>query len=455
MEAISEWAQQEFGSVQVGDTRRTRRAVALARDLGQHPAASLPIACGAWSALKSSYRLLHAAGATREALSTPHWQHTRQAAGAAGVTLFISDLTELDYTTRTTLTDLGEIGDGRGRGFHVHTTLAYRPDEGAVLGVAAQQTFRRHPSPLTRAQRRARHEVESRVWTAAVTQIGPPPTGAQWVHVGDRAADIWTLFATCLQEGTDFVYRVNHRHRQVQLTATERLPVSHILTQIPFVSDRQVAIAQRGQRPARVAQVRIGAGPVTVPAPRSIGAEGTPLHLWLVVVQEVDPPPAVEAVEWLLWTSVPTTTAEQADRCIEWYHLRWLIEDYHQCLKTGCRMEERAMQKVDALERLLGILGPVAAYVLAVRHAARQTPQARAVSQQPEEVVRVVAHLARVPPAALTCQQFWHTVARRGGWLGRTRDGPPGWKTLWAGWQVIHTLVEGVHLAAEAVPIVQ
>lgn len=129
METLATWAATKFGTVQVGDRRHTRRAVAFVTALGQQPAASLPRVCGSWAARKSTYRLLHSPAVSRPALREPHWPHTRQAAEAAGLTLFISDLTELDYTRYHAVTGLGEIGDGHQRGFHVQTTLAYRPAE--------------------------------------------------------------------------------------------------------------------------------------------------------------------------------------------------------------------------------------------------------------------------------------------------------------------------------------
>ena len=42
---------------------------------------------------------------------------------------------------------------------------------------------------------------------------------------------------------------------------------------------------------------------------------------------------------------------------------------------------------------------------------------------------------------------FWTEVARLGGYLARTQDGPPGWRTIWKGWFLLQTLLEGVHLA--------
>jgi len=38
-------------------------------------------------------------------------------------------------------------------------------------------------------------------------------------------------------------------------------------------------------------------------------------------------------------------------------------------------------------------------------------------------------------------------VGRLGGRLNRKSDGLPGWITLWRGWKILQTLVEGVLIA--------
>jgi len=58
--------------------------------------------------------------------------------------------------------------------------------------------------------------------------------------------------------------------------------------------------------------------------------------------------------------------------------------------------------------------------------------------------LRTLARQAPEQPA----QQCWHTIARKGGYLGRKGDGPPGWKTLWLGWFYVQALLEGVHLTS-------
>ena len=60
---------------------------------------------------------------------------------------------------------------------------------------------------------------------------------------------------------------------------------------------------------------------------------------------------------------------------MDWYRARWRVEDYHQCLKTGCRIEERQLQSAERLIRLLGLLSPLAVRLLQVRDLSRQAPE--------------------------------------------------------------------------------
>jgi hypothetical protein len=45
---------------------------------------------------------------------------------------------------------------------------------------------------------------------------------------------------------------------------------------------------------------------------------------------EVNTPAEVEEpIEWILITSVPTRTVDEAKGHVRWYTYRWLTEDYH------------------------------------------------------------------------------------------------------------------------------
>jgi len=58
------------------------------------------------------------------------------------------------------------------------------------------------------------------------------------------------------------------------------------------------------------------------------------LQLQVILAEEDSPPAGHQAVRWLLVTSLPVSSLEDALRCLHW---SWLIERFHFVLKSGCR----------------------------------------------------------------------------------------------------------------------
>lgn len=445
------WAEQQFGSAALGDARRTRRVVAMARAMAGNPRASLPQQLPDWARLKAAYRVLDEAEVSHAALLAPHWEQTRAAARQGAVILLVQDTTEVDFTAHPKTRGLGPIGNGGGAGILVQSVLAIEPATRHVLGLAYQEPFLRRAAPKGEscAQRRQR-ERESQVWLRSIAAVGGPAPGRRWVQVGDRSADMWGFFTTCAQHGCDFLVRAA-QDRRVQPDPDDAAAVTgHLFAALPTLpawGQRDLEVpAQHGQ-PKRTACLAIQAGPLTLLPPRQPSGQHA-VRLWVVWVRESgDPPEGSEPVEWVLLTSLPTEDAAAAWERVAWYRCRWIVEEYHHCLKSGCSLEQRQLREEARLERLLGLLAPMAVYLLQLRDLARSEPQRLARETLPADLVQVVAQLAQVPIASVTLDQFWTTVARQGGYLGRTHDGPPGWKTLWAGWRHIQTLMEGVRLA--------
>jgi hypothetical protein len=280
---------------------------------------------------------------------------------------------------------------------------------------------------------------------------------------------MFPLLALCRQLQCDFVVRAAQDRNVDLLVGQGEAPVAarshhkrppeqsdeatpqHLLAVVrgwTAQGEQELALEASKQVKARSADVRISWGSLRLLPPRSPQqSEQRPLVVWVVHVWEPAPPEGIEAVEWILLTSVPVSTLEQAWERVDWYRARWIVEDYHQGLKTGCRIERRQLQSYEGLRRLLGLLAPTAVRLLQLRAAARQSPQQAASQVLPQDVVHLVAVLAEVPAAQLTTQQCWYTIARYGGYLHRPRGGPPGWKTLWKGWFYIQAMLEGVHVA--------
>ena len=163
-----------------------------------------------------------------------------------------------------------------------------------------------------------------------------------------------------------------------------------------------------------------------------------------------DTPAGAEPIEWVILTDEPVTDLATALTVAFWYSCRWLIEEYHKCLKSGCRVESRQLEEAGRLKSLLGVLGVVAVRLLQLKHQAKVNPDAPALSVIPPRYVRTLgAHLKR-SPGQMTTREFWRETARMGGFLGRKGDGDPGWLTLWRGWQQLELLTAGFELGEKA-----
>jgi hypothetical protein len=142
MDGIEGWAVEQFGTVELGDKRRTQRAVEMAQAMARRPADGVAKQMGDWNGQRGAYRLLDNEGVSHAALSEPHWQQTREKASQSGrVVLMVQDITELDYSGHPATQGLGPIGNHQGRGLMVHNTVAIQPGERQVLGLAYQQVW--------------------------------------------------------------------------------------------------------------------------------------------------------------------------------------------------------------------------------------------------------------------------------------------------------------------------
>jgi hypothetical protein len=444
-----QWAERSFGGVQLHDLRRSRRTVQAASRLAESPMDSLPAQMQTWKETKALYRLLDEPDVTFTALMQPHFQQTREQATSSPVTLLVQDTTDIDLSHRHKISGVGQIGNERGRGFFVQTVLAVRPQTREVLGCLAQEPFVRIPAPEgeQRHQRLKREERETDVWIRQVQTIGTPAPGSVWVHVGDRGADMFPFFHACQATRTHFLVRAA-QNRRVQESEEEIKYSLDLARSWPSQASRPFEVPARHGHQGRSTQLQLSFGQITLLPPRhEPRASKDPLTVWVIRVWEEQARDAEEPLEWVLLTSVPTTTLEQAWERVDWYGHRGLVEEYHQCLKSGCRIEERQLQTVDGLIRLLGLLSPLAVRLLQVRAFARQAPERPAHEVIDPLMLAVLAQRCGQVPATMTLGTFWTEVARLGGYLARSHDGPAGWRTIWKGWLSLQTLLEGVHLA--------
>jgi hypothetical protein len=471
--SAADWAVQEFGTVQLGDKRRSKRAVKVACAMASDPSGSIPQQNKKWKQTKGAYRLFNAAQTTFESMISPHWERTRALAGECSVVLMIQDTTQLDYTSHPGCEGLGRFGGGPrwvgGLGLNLHNVLALEPLENGqarIVGLAWNKLWAR-TEPVRDKRRNARElreqGCESDRWIQAVDAIGDAPPASRFVHVGDRESDIFELYKSCRQRmGVSFLVRVSqlkraalpgHVAQSVKADDRPQTNLKQIADALPVLGGRQLWIAPRkgkkGGEKGRWAKCAISGGAVTIYSPWNRSRTGHPLCCWCLRVCEVNAPEGVEPIEWILLTDEPVHNLQDAVRLSGWYSLRWMIEQYHQCLKSGCKIEGRQLEAVDRLEPLIGMSCVLAVRLLQLKNDTRLMPQAAAIEHVPSESVKTLAKMLKVAAETITLRQFTHEVAKLGGFVGRKGDGEPGWLTLWRGWHELDLITYGAQLVTE------
>jgi hypothetical protein len=446
------WAERTFSGVDLGDRRRTARLVESAAAIAAHPEKPFTQIFD-WNDLRGFYRLCNRKEATLSSLMSEHWQQTLTAMRGEPVVLIIHDTTELDFTEHLKLLGTGPIGDGKGKGFLQHNSLAIVPGPRRVLGLAYQQLTTRKPAPEgeTSAQRKQR-ERESVLWLNGINGSGPAPEGSCWVDVGDRGCDIYEAMVASRALNHHFEYRLT-QNRQVFVTAEHdrmELLLDYART-LPSKGSDEVDIPGRGGRPPRLATVNLASVKVWVPAPKDTPKRWSQpiIEAWAVRVWEPNPPSGVEPLEWLLLTSIPRETLEELKECRNWYADRWSVEVFHDIEKNGCSEEDRRFETAEGMEPCLAILSLVAVRIFQMRCSLDNQPDAPAEEIASQSEIEVIRRFNKAD-GNLTVRDFVVGVAKLGGFLGRKRDGLPGVRTLWRGYQRLQDMLVGFNLHSVA-----
>lgn len=413
--------------------------MAIGQAIAANPEASLPEQMLSWRNLKAAYRLLSETDVSHEALSQPHWDKTRKQAKAsdAEVVLFVQDSSELDYSRQTQTKNLGHIGNSQGRGLMLHNCLAVIPTVGnaEIVGLAAQRVWRRtdiKKGTETRRQRATRRS-EADVWAEVVEAIGVAPTATSplWVSVADRGSDVFSYLRRSKALNWHCWFRACQDRVILGADGSKGRLIQRART-LSAIAQTTLALRGRDGQPKQTLALQVAWFPVEiVPPVRGTERHELPQSGWCIRVWQATQHP--EALEWILFTTVAVKDASDALRQVEWYATRWTIEEDHKCLKTGCAVEQRQLTTADGLERLLGFLAIVALRLLQLRTWARTAPTLLAEDFVPSLMLNVLVARLQLPQLPLTLGDFWRSLARLGGFVGRRGDGSPGWQTLWRG----------------------
>ena len=440
------WAEQEFVDAHLGDKRLEKRMIEIAKAFMEHPEAQIPQAMGNWARTKAAYRFFDQPKVTMEKILEPHRKATSQRLKGQRVALAIQDTSFIDYTDHPATEGLGLLSDENHQGLIVHPTLAVS-EEGVPLGLIDMQILDRKTIGV-KSQRKSKgtEEKESRKWLEsyrATVRFGQCLSGqTHLVNVGDREGDIYDFFAEVLH-----CKDLNPVAPDVLVRAARDRRVEHETSYLwAFMRSREVAgtsvieVRRKDKLPTRQAHLSIRYAEVTIkpPTARSAKEKGLkPLVIWAVYAHEEHPPKGVEAISWMLLTSMAVGNFREALEKVLWYTLRWTIEIYFRVLKSGCRIEERQLEAAHRLKGCLAMDRIIAWRILFLTKVGRGLPELPATilfeDHEWKALCCFISKTPQPPSEAPSLGEMIRQIGKLGGFLGRQSDGHPGSTCLWRG----------------------
>jgi hypothetical protein len=443
-----DWAEEEFGEAKIGDARLNQRLLAIAQAFYARPQANIPQACQDRAETKAAYRFLDHPDTTMDAILEPHYQATVARISREKVSLAVQDTTTLNYTAHPATKNLGPIAYRRDRGIGLvlHETMAFNR-EGTPLGLLDVQCWARDEKNFGKRERRhqvAIEQKESYKWLAGFQKIKEAQKqcpASTLVSIADREADIYEFFELALSDET--MPKLVVRAEQDRLLAEEQGHLWDKVAQQEVAGIQELHVPRQKNRRARLAQLEVRFAEVTLRSPKK-KKRRPDLTLWAVWAREAEISVEGERIEWMLLTTLPVITFEQAIEKLAWYTIRWGIEVYHRTLKSGCKVEERQLGNADRIETCLAIDMVVAWRIFHLAKLGRETPDVPCtVFFEEVEWKALLAYITQnpnPPEKPPTLREAMRMVGTLGGFLGRKRDGEPGTKSLWLGVQRLDDL---------------
>ena len=453
------WAAQVFGRCNLGDARRTARLVKTVAGLAVNRGGSVAQA-HKWDAAgqEGGYRLLRNPRVSVAAMDEAAFQSTVQRVQSTARLLAIDDSTSLSYA-HSVADELGYTTSqptSKSKGLFVHSTLLIDAESEMTEGLIAQYRWSRKAVHYGKKHQRTKtryEQKESYKWTrnARAMRERLADKMADVVAVCDRESDIFDYLHDKLMHGERFIVRAA-QDRQL-LEADARLFAA--VASASKCGEMSVAIAQRGERKARVAQISLRAECVELPAPRRSECHGdkATITVNIVLAKEDTSTADDEPLCWYLLTTEAIASADQLRDIVRCYGLRWRIEDFHKAWKSGAKVEAMRMQSRDALERMIVMLAQVAIRMLQLRETLNNETAAKRpctdVLNDLEWKILWASDMKTpnaLPGQVPTLRWAYEAIARLGGFYDSKRTGRASWEAVYRGWQLLNDRVQSYRI---------
>ncbi len=446
---MKDWIIEELETLDLSDKRLDSRFSLVMERLSERPTASIPAACKSWTETIGAYRFFQNDSVTPERILLPHRDASINRIREHNVVLMLQDTTELDFTGKNDIKGLGSLTYENRKGLLLHATIAITPER-VCLGVIDGQFLRENSAAkqiqIEHHHQRPIEEKESYRWVEGYrlcAEIAAQAPDTMVVMSGDRECDIYEVFeeaAQCSHRAEWIVRSSQNRRLDGEVDKSRRgiIKLWESVEKTPELGRVEFTLPKSHQRKDKQVVASLKAKRLRLYPPPRKGRKLAVVEVSVIKLTEINPPKGEEPIEWIILTSLPVNTLEEAFTIIQWYACRWQIEIYFRILKSGCKVQELQLESADRIKPAVALYMIIAWRIFYYLMLGREYPNFpfNLVFEEEEwKSVYVIIKGKEPPQEAPQLGEMIDMIASLGGYLGRKHDGPPGPKTLWLGFQ--------------------
>lgn len=375
------YSTRQISDDEFGDTRLKRRFQAIRHQLESSLKTTLPNAFQTRSSIKAVYRFFDNKSVLPNMMLKAHWAEIQPKLENCGKQrlLQLSDTVEFDFTKKRSRKALGPLNYLLRRGLKTHNSMIVRTD-GVPLGLLSQSHYIRNDEDFGKAAERQSvpfEEKESYRWREhflSGQSLCEQNLDLEVVYVADRESDIMELFLSRSCERMHFVVRSKH-NRKLEDKSGNLYPT---LAQQAVQGIHKVSVHDPKTQALREATVELRFCKIALKLDKTLPRKKhlSGVELFVVEVKETNPPDNIEKpVSWVLLTTLPVHTIEDALLVIRYYTIRWLIERFHFLLKSGgADIEELQLETSHRIQNAISTYSIAAFNVFKIRYLAQENP---------------------------------------------------------------------------------
>lgn len=442
---IEKWSKEELKSANFGDKRLNNRFEKLIDTFSVSPNDSIPVSCQSWTDTIAAYRFFNNNNVSSDKILSPHKELTIKRIQDQSVVLLLQDTTEFDFSRDKKIQGMGPLSYEHQIGFHLHPTIAVTPSR-VCLGTIDSYAWAREKLLCKSRNRKAIpfEEKESYRWLLsyrASTDVAYQCPNTLIVNISDREGDIYEVLKEA-QLNNDInkarvIMRANHDRCLVDnngFRINEKL--WEIVTETSPIANIEFDMQPRKGKSTRQVKQSIYSKQVWIPDPQSKAKKPPKIKVNAIACIERCPPEGEQPVQWILLTTLPTSTVEESLLVVKWYLCRWEIEIFFKILKSGCEVEKLQFETYEATLNCITLYMIVAWRIFYLTMVGRESPEIsceKLLARNEWQSVYLMTQKEKPPESAPSVGEMLKMIAKLGGHLGRKNDRLPGPKTMWIG----------------------